>query len=559
MSLAPNRTILLICGAIVASIFIAYGHVLECGFINFDDGTHITENPMVLGGLSWEGVKSAFTKSHASLWIPLTWISFMADVSLFGLGAGEMHAENMLLHAANAVLLFLLLKRATSRLWASAAVAALFALHPINVESVAWVTERKNVLSLFFGLLSLHAYVSYSQRGGKSSYAASIVLFACALLAKPMLVSLPAGMLLLDIWPLRRLDKSNWYVRALEKLPFLLLTIGSSVMTMRSTLGDGTTVALDQLPIEVRVCNALVSYATYLRQLAWPSDLGVLYFHPQEVQPVATAVSLLVLVSLTVAAWVLRKHHPYLIIGWLWFLGMLVPMIGVVQVGPQAHADRFTYAAQLGIFAAVVWLISDLWGKRPRRLLAYAAAIVGAALMMATLRQVEHWTNGATLFEHTIAVTERNPRAYAGAGFARAQLGDYPAAASHYVKALEIVEDAETWNNLASALIHLDRNSEAVTAARRALAMEPEFNEARFNLASACERAGDEAQAIAEFRKVVEAEPGTVLAQYRLGMLLAKRGDIEAATQAFTEAARLRPNDSKIIEALRNIAAAKAP
>jgi tetratricopeptide (TPR) repeat protein len=343
----------------------------------------------------------------------------------------------------------------------------------------------------------------------------------------------------------------------LEKLPFLLLSVVSSAMTMRSTLHEGTTVNLERLPLEVRASNALVSYATYLRQLIWPSDLCVLYPHAQQIEALATAISSFLLVGLTITAWVVRKRCPYLIIGWLWFLGMLVPMIGLVQVGPQSHADRFTYAAQLGIFAGVVWLIADLWGQRPRRVLAYAAAVAGAGLMITTLRQVEHWTNGVTLFEHAIAVTNNNARAYSAAGFARARLGDHSAAVAHYENALRITEDSETWNNLASAFIHLGRNAEAAAAAQRALTLEPDFTEARFNLGSARERNGDDALAIAEFRKVVQEEPGMALAQYRLGTLLAKRGEVDEAKKAFTEAARLRPDDSKIAEALRSIAAAK--
>jgi Tfp pilus assembly protein PilF len=554
MSSAPARSTFLVCGAIVLFVFAVYAHVIDCGFVNLDDDAHVRKNPLVVDGLRWTNIKAAFAAPHACLWIPLTWISFMADVSVFGMNAAAMHVVNVVLHAANSVLLFLLLKRATGRFWSSAAVAALFALHPINVESVAWVTERKNVLCLFCGFLSLHAYTTYAQRNSRAAYVAALILFGCALLAKPMLVPLPAGLLLLDAWPLQRIDRATWRRRVLEKVPFLLLALGSALMTMQGSLNAGRSVTIDQLSIGARVSNALISYCTYLRQLGWPSDLCVLYSHKQVAEPVGAAVSSVVLLGFTIAAWRCCRKHPYLIVGWLWFLGMLVPMIGLVQVGPQSHADRFVYAAQIGIFVGVVWWIADVWGERPRRWLAYTAVIVGAALVMTTLRQVEYWTNGATLFEHAIAVTDESPRLYGSAGFARAQLGDYPAAIAHYQNALRInARNAEDWNNLASALIHIDRNADALIAARNAVSLQPDFNEARFNLASAYELTGDDAQAVAEFRKVVQFEPTLVMAQYRLGVLSAKRGEVEAARQALEAAARLRPDDPRIHEALRGL------
>jgi tetratricopeptide (TPR) repeat protein len=555
MSPAPSRTTILVCGAIVLFIFAAYSHVVECGFLICDDTTHVTENPVVLNGLAWDSVKKAFTTPLVSLWIPLTWVSFMADVSVFGLSARAMHVENVLLHAVNAVLLFVLLKRATLRFWPSAAVVMLFGLHPINVESVAWITERKNVLCLFFGLLSLNLYASYAQRSSRAAYLGALALFGLALLAKPMLVPLPAGLLLLDIWPLKRLDWANWRRRALEKVPFLLVAIGASAMAMQASLGRTSAVTFDQLPLSARVSNALVSYATYLHQLVWPTDLCVIYPHPQVIEWLKAGISAIVLIGITLAAWRLRRQFPYVLVGWLWFLGMLAPMIGLVQVGTQARADRFTYAAQIGIFVAAVWLIADLWGARSRRFPTYISAVVGAGLMILTLRQVEYWTNGVTLFEHTIAVAHRNPLAHANAGLARAQLGDYESAVSHYKTSLGFAPtNPKLWNQLALTLIQLNRNAEAAEAARQAVAQAPGFTAARFNLATACERSGDDSNAIVEYRELAQREPAMVIAHLRLGMLLAKRGEIEAATQSVKEAARLRPNDATIADALRKLA-----
>lgn len=554
MPLLSARATFLACIAIVLGVFVVYAHVVEFGFIVLDDPTHVTENSLILQGLKWESIQRAFTEPQASLWIPLTWISFMADISIFGLNPMAMHIENVLLHAANAVLLFLLLKRMTQRFWPSIAVAAFFAIHPINVESVAWVTERKNVLCLFFGLLSLHLYASYTERKSKLAYGAAIVLFAAALLAKPMLVPLPMGMLLLDFWPLRRVDWTNWWLRAAEKLPFLVLSIGSSVMTMQGPLSSGRSVTLDQLPLAPRISNALVSYGNYLLQIVWPHDLCVMYPHPQVVEFAKAGVAAFVLAAITVVAWRHRQKFPYLLGGWLWFLGMLVPMIGLVQVGTQARADRFTYTAQIGIFVALVWLIADLWGTRARRVIVYAASIVTAALTILALRQVEYWTNGATLFEHTVAVVDRNPHAYANAGLSRAQLGEYPTAVSHFKKSLGFArKNPKLWNQLALALLHLNRNTEAANAAREALAQDPKLTTARYNLAIACERIGDDTQAIAQYRELVRSNPAMIPAHYRLGVLLTNQGAVERAAESLKEAARLSPNDEKIAEALRKV------
>jgi protein O-mannosyl-transferase len=532
------------------AILIGYAHIFECGFVSFDDNTHVTANRVVVGGLQWDSIKAAFTEPHASLWIPLTWLSFMIDVSIFGLNAKAMHIENVLFHAANAVLLFLFLKRATSRFWPSAAVAALFAIHPINVESVAWVTERKNVLSLFFGLLSLHAYVSYARRNSKTAYVVALILFVFSVLAKPMMVALPPGLILLDIWPFRRIDRTNWLRRVLEKVPFLLFTIVSCVMTMKGPIDADSTVPFHELPIGLRLANAATSYGVYLRQLAWPHDLCILYSYQRRIDVAALSMSLIVLVGITLAAWRWRLRFPYLIIGWLWYLGMLVPMIGLVQVGSQAHADRFTYTAQIGIFVAVIWLIADLWGERPRRYLTYASSVAGIGLMIMTLRQVQYWTHGATLFERAIAVEPASPMGYAQAGFAWLQLGECKTAVSRLQTAVQRRPDFVTaWKHLAVALLELGRNAEAAKAAQEALKLEPKSAAARLSLSSAYDRMGQIPEAIEQYRKLLEVDPNEVEGHVRLGMLLAEQGNTDAAKEALANAVRLRPNDPWIAKA----------
>jgi tetratricopeptide (TPR) repeat protein len=482
----PARLPFFVGTVLVLAVCAAYAGVFNCGFVNYDDNTHVWENPLVRGGLSWTGVKAAFTEGHASLWMPLTWLSYMAEVSCFGLNVVEMHVVNVLLHAANAVLLFTLLRRATGRLWESAAVATLFALHPLNVESVAWIAERKSVLSTLLALLSLHAYVRYAQKPSVAPYLAALGWFALGLMAKAMLVTLPAALLLLDAWPLARFSRVNWRRLVIEKIPFFLLTIGCCLLTFRASHVEGHVVTLAGLPLEVRFSNAAVAYVAYLEQMVWPAGLAVIYPHPKKVEALAALLSLAVLGGITFAAWRVRRERPFVLVGWLWYLGILVPVLGFVQVGAQARADRFTYLPQIGIFIAVVWTMAGWCAAWPWRARAYGFSAVAVALALMTAWQVGFWTNGATLFERNIAVTHDNVWAYCNAGFARARLGDYPRAIEHYRAAIRLwPENAETWNNLGSALAHLGRDAEAVTTFQQALALDPGFAPAQHNLAAA--------------------------------------------------------------------------
>lgn len=537
---------------LVGAVFAAYAHVLHCDFLPFDDDSHVRENPLLKGGLTWSNVAAAFTGFQASLWVPLTWISLMLDVSVFGMNPGAMHAMNALLHAANALLLFALLRRATGRFWQSAAVAALFAVHPLNVESVAWIAERKNVLSTFFGLLCLHAYVRYAQRPAPLSYAMALAFFALGLLAKPMLVTIPILLLLLDLWPLQRFSRSAAVRLVAEKAPFLLLSLGCCLITMRGPQADGMIVPFADLPLGARVSNAAVSYVAYLAQMIWPTGLTPLYPHPFQTQPGLAGLAVALLLAITSCAWRLRKSHPFLLAGWLWYLGALVPVLGLVQVGPQARADRFVYLPQIGVFFAFVWLLSSIKPLRQRaNLLAGAGVVAMVALLFVTSRQVEFWTNGATLFEHTIAVTRDNARAYQNAGIARARLGDYAMARAHYRAALRLSPlSAETWNNLGSVCTRLGgRETEALDCFRHALALDPSFVEVRYNLGASHERAGSTALAIEHFRAAVRAEPTFVQAHFRLGKLLERQGRHDEAMNHLQRAAALQSRDPNVAAA----------
>jgi tetratricopeptide (TPR) repeat protein len=536
---------------LLVAIVCAFAGVVRCDFIDLDDRSHVLENPLVRGGLTWSGMREAFTTPHASLWIPLTWISFMADVSVFGLNPGAMHAVNLALHAAAAVLLFLALRRMTGRLWESAAVAALFGLHPLNVESVAWVTERKNVLCAVFWMLTLLAYARYAEQPRPARYLLVLAAFALALLAKPLAVTLPFALLLLDFWPLERHLRARWLRLALEKLPLLALAAFAAVMQMRGVHMRGQSVSLDLVPLAVRISNGVTSYAAYLGDLAWPVGLGVFYPHPMKIETVAVTMAALLLVGVSVVAARERLRRPYLLVGWCWFLGTLVPMIGLVQAGSQARADRFTYVAQIGVFVALVWLVRS-WP--PVRVRAAAAACVLTALAVLTARQVTHWADSITLFEHTLCVTPPNARVEELAGNARAGIGDYAGAAAHYQQALRIFPDlAGTWNEFGAALTRLGRDADAVKAFTQAVGLDPDSTTARYNLASTLARLGRSGEAIGHFRIVAAAMPDFGRAHYHLGRLLAEAGRREEALDHLRTAASLLPGDLEVRGALASL------
>jgi tetratricopeptide (TPR) repeat protein len=539
----------IVLGLFVA-IVCAYAGVVRCDFIDLDDRSHVLENPLVRSGLTWAGIKDAFLTPHASLWVPLTWISFMADVTVFGMNPGAMHAVNLVLHAAAAVLLFFALRRMTGRLWESAAVAALFGLHPINVESVAWVTERKNVLCALFWMLTLLAYERYAAQPRALRFLAVLATFALALLSKPLAVTLPFALLLIDFWPLQRHLRTGWLRLVLEKLPLLALALLGAWMQMRAVHARGQTVPLELVPLGVRLSNAVTSYAIYLGDLAWPSRLGVFYPHPLKIQALAAALAAALLGGITFAAWRERARRPYLLTGWCWFLGTLVPMIGLVQAGSQARADRFTYIAQIGLFVAVVWMLRSVRGKT----LAWVAAGVFVALAIVTARQVTFWNDSVTLFEHTLSVTRPNARVEALAANAWTRSGEYAPSIPHYRNALRLLpEMPETWNDFGAALTHLDRDADAAKAFAEAVAQDPHSTTARYNLASTLARLGRRDAAIAQFRVVATAMPDFGRAQYHLGRLLADAGQREEALDHLRIAARLMPGDIDVRGALAKL------
>ncbi len=552
--LTEQRLVVYIVLALIAAVLCSYAAIVRADFIDFDDNSHVFENALVKGGLSWSGVQEAFTKSHATLWIPLTWISFMADISFFGLNPGAMHAVNLAWHLASTVLLFLTLRRLTGNLWASAFVAALFGLHPVNVESVAWVTERKNVLSTFFWLAAIAAYARYAEQPRPGRYLAVLLGAALALLSKPMAVTLPCTLLLLDVWPLERWRTVAWPRLLLEKIPLFLFSIGTCWMTLHGT-PQGALISTEALPLAARVSNALVSYAAYLGTLFWPFGLGVFYPYPLDSQLLAAGASALLLLVLTGLAVWQWKRRRYLLVGWCWFLGVLVPGIGLVHLGSTARADRFSYVPQLGVFVALTWLAKEWLAPWPgrQRLLA-GAILLGCALL--TVRQVSFWMDGRVLFEHTIAVTKNNALAHAVAGLHYARANEPEKAIEHFQASLRIQpEQTVAWQEFGAALLKLGRPAEAITAFRMSLRRDPDNMTAHYKLAVVLQDNQRTAEAIEEYQTVLRSVPNSYGSHYLLGRALLTQGRVEEARQHLQEAARLAPQDAEIAEALRRVMA----
>jgi cytochrome c-type biogenesis protein CcmH/NrfG len=480
--------------------------VSRCQFVNFDDPQYVTENPHIKQGLTPASVGWAFTSTIEGNWHPATCLSHMLDCQLFGLDAGAHHLVNLLFHAANTLLLFHVLRRMTHELWPSAAVAALFALHPLHVESVAWVSERKDVLSTFFGLLTIAAYARYAQEGSAKRkvqwYLLVMVLFALGLMSKPMLVTWPFVLLLLDYWPLQRftIHGLRITVRHLvwEKLPLLALTIMASAVTFLAQHHAKAVIPDMYFTISERIENTLVSYVRYLCKTVWPSHLAVFYPFPSYPHPtwpvwqVIGSAALLALITLAVV-WQAR-HRPFLIVGWLWFLGTLVPVIGLVQIGNQAMADRYSYIPLIGLFVMAVWGVKEFasWGHQARFGLGVAATAALAACITVSSLQLRHWRNSEALWQHTLDVTTDNLLTHA---------------------------------NLSFALLDEGKIEEAMTYLNKEFRIKPDFVEGRYRLAEALARQGRIRESIAQYREVLRYQPDLPDALNNLAWVLATSKD----------------------------------
>ncbi|MGB7567432.1 MAG: tetratricopeptide repeat protein [Chitinivibrionales bacterium] len=466
---------------------IVYNGVFKSDFLNFDDDVYITSNNHVLQGLTLDGFKWALSARYANNWHPLTWISHMMDVQLFKLNPAGHHFTSLFFHILATLLLFGFLRYLTGKLWISGFIAALFALHPLHVESVAWVAERKDVLSAVFWFAALWAYVYYVRRPNIGRYLTVLMLFGLGLLSKPMLVTLPIILLFLDYWPLERLNKQNFGRVAAEKLPMLLMSIASAIITI---IAQKEAVAgLNRLNLGTRLSNAAMSYCTYIGQAFWPTRLAVYYPFVQNRSLIIIAVCVMLLIMISFTAFWIGRREKYLIFGWLWYLVTLIPVIGIMQVGGQGHADRYTYIPFIGIFITVAWGLSfavDKLKSSKKMLMQIPLLFILIAISFKTWEQVGYWKNGVTLYRHAIDVTKKNDLAYNNLGFLLSLNGQTNEALDMFQKAVDInpnFGDAEY--NLANALMHFGRTDEAVVHFRKALDINPNDTKSINNLCEA--------------------------------------------------------------------------
>jgi tetratricopeptide (TPR) repeat protein len=561
-----NKVIVL-CLLLLVVTITAYGQVVTHDFVSLDDDIYLTENYHVRAGLTSAGIIWAFSFTDSPYWHPLTWLSHMLDCQLYGVSPGMHHLTNVVLHLANSLLLFLVLYQMTGALWKSFFVAALFALHPLNVESVAWVSERKNLLSTFLGMLTMVFYVHYSKKPGLARYFLVVSVFALGLMAKPMLVTLPFVLLLLDYWPLGRFpapqpegdtrteaahatipvfQKTTSVSLILEKVPLLILSVLSSALTSLSVHRSGILISTTLVPMKLRIANAIVSYARYMGKLIWPQGLAVFYPYPSLVplwQSVGAGLLLAGISFLVIRAW---RRLPYLCIGWLWYLGTLIPASGLVQAGQwPAMADRFTYVPAIGLFVMLAWFIPHMltkWRYRNIGLLLAAGALL-AVLLVLTRAQLHLWSNTISLFEHTLKVTENNYLAHNNLGNALARQGKLKQARDHYAKALRINPTfPRAYNNLASVLVRQGKSEEAIAYYTKALEIKPNFPKAHNNLANVLARQGKNQEAIAHYTKALELKPDFAGAHNNLGNVLEGQGKIKEAVFHFSRALELEPD-----------------
>jgi tetratricopeptide (TPR) repeat protein len=565
---------------------LVYWQVRSHDFVNLDDNLYVTENRHVQAGFTREGILWAFTSTQASNWHPLTWLSHMLDCELFGLEAWGHHLTNMLLHVINSVFLFLLFSRMTGAFWQSAFVAALFALHPLHVESVAWISERKDVLSTLFWILTMWAYVRYVTSPGAGRYLLVFLLLGLGLMAKPMLVTLPFVLLLMDYWPLGRFQTgqsghpitrtnqnpntasyqgSRTLSLVWEKVPLIGLSAASSIVTYLVQHSGGAIQSFTLFPLNTRVANALVAYVSYIGKMIWPRNLAVFYPHPGKVavwQAVGAGLLILILSALVIRA---AKRHPYLSVGWLWYLGTLVPVIGVVQVGAQSMADRYTYVPFIGLFAMVAWGVPQLTARwRFRRLvLSISTGFLLSVLITCTWVQAGYWRNSISLFEHALKVTTDNYLAHVSLGIALYKQGRVDEAIAHYEESMQITSNYSiAHNSLGAAFLGQGKLREAITHFSQALQIDPNYEDARANLRIALQeigKGGGEAEghnrqaialagegkldeAITHLSEALRIRPDFAEAHYNMGNILAQQGKLDEATVHFSNVLRIKPN-----------------
>lgn len=583
--------LLFVCFGLVSITWAVFGQTLRHDFVNLDDHTYVYENPLITQGVTADGLISAFTHSHARNWHPLTTISHMVDCQLYGLQAGWHHFTNVVLHTLAVLLLFLVLKQMTGAFWQSAFVASLFAIHPLHVESVAWVSERKDVLSAVFFMLTLGTYVHYVRKPSLGRYLFVVLLFGFGLMSKPMLVTLPFVLLLLDCWPLGRIRGQRSEVGSrlrrliTEKIPFFTLSACSCAATLLVQIYS--TERIEQLPFIWRLNTAAVSYVAYIWQMFWPARLAAFYPHPNDQLPlwqIFLAFAFLISVSFLAILWI--KKRPYVFTGWFWYVGMLVPVIGLIEAGEQARADRYTYLPQIGLYVLITWGVADLVETMTRRkfdkrfatsapptgpsgsrniqsngaeyhgykvLCAATATAIIVVLSWCAFVQASYWKNSETLWNHTLAVTSNNGVAHNNLGHLLLRRNELDSAISHFEAALEIrsrttaahydLGGALIENNLGTALARKGRLTEATSHYDKAIELRPDYGDPYFNLGSVLFQQGRTDEAIAQWQKALATQPNDAGFHTALGSAFLKKGFHKDAIAEYEHATEIFPRD----------------
>jgi Tfp pilus assembly protein PilF len=569
-STGSNGAIAGMCVLLAVTVFLVFGQTLRYDFVNYDDDQYFYANPQVQHGLTWSGVAWAFQTTYAANWHPLTWLSLMLDVEVFGAGPTGPHLTNVLLHAANTVLLFLLLRRLSGAYWRSAFVAALFGLHPLHVESVAWVAERKDVLSGLFFLLTLLMYARYVEQSKAQSpksrvfYGLALLFFVLGLMSKPMLVTVPFVLLLLDYWPLGRMTRfripvpqlSSFNHLLLEKLPFFALSVVSSAVTFVAQ--KGAIQPLAHISLGIRAVNATVSYVRYLYKMFWPVNLAIPYPHHGYWPFWVFVLSAALILAAVMFAIQFRRKFPFLITGWFWYLGMLVPTIGLVQVGMQSMADRYTYLPLIGVFILPAWGAGELFERRrlPTPAILGLVLLILAACTARTLDQLQYWKNSETLFRHTVAVTKGNQIAYYNLGEYFFSQGQTDEAIDDYRKAIQIrpsYDDA--LNNLGAALAIKGELDEAIARIRESIHYRPDKADAYYNLGNVFVMQHKLNEAAGAYTEALRLKPDYPEAHNNLANVLLTQGHRDAAVQHYREALRLNPGHEGARRQLRALGA----
>ncbi len=562
-STTNRQKIIIIILVLIVLVFAAYWQVQNFEFVNYDDNVYVTQNFKTQAGITWESIAGTFTDLRTSNWHPLTMLSHMLDWQLFGEKAGGHHWTSVIIHIFNTVLLFLLLNQLTGAIWRSALVAALFAVHPINVESVAWIAERKNVLSTFFWILTMLLYVWYVKQPGWKRYLPVFLCFALGLMSKPMLVTLPFVLLLLDYWPLNRtaintqnenqtaiqaplkVGKAKLSFLILEKIPLFILTVISICVTLYAAKNASTIAYFDIIPLTKRVYNAIFSYALYLKKLLWPTDLAALYPH-SDIQILQVLLAALLLVFITAISCKYYKKYPYLVVGWFWYLGTLVPVIGIVQVGSQAMADRYAYIPFIGIFIMLSWTINEiiknsLWQK----ISSFIVVIIFMGLLVTTHNQVRYWENSFSLFERTLNTTKGNFIAHIGMGVELMKQNRINEAVAHFNTAININPKNPVnyiaFVSLGQTFSIQNKTKEAIAAFKQALSINSKCDEAYHKLGFVLFQTGQVEEAIVEYQKAIALNNDYPMYHGSLGNAYVRQGKFEEAAKEYSEVLRIQP------------------